>query len=226
MVWVLLCISVYLIIFNGIISRQQTHIQQQARKINTMQRPSAAQIIPKCLQHYHTPIVQVDYSPLKRKRQNTFFVYENRIELNPDVHDSNDIVSIGIACHESGHAAFEYNHPKLTKGMRTSLNIISTLSTVCIIYGVFASILLAGHYGQIHFLLSLILAYFLLAICQMHKFVLEWNATRLALRYIRTKRLATTEEFKLAKQYLVCCFLTYVLATLALFTLPVSLLLL
>ncbi len=212
MAWFFLCVAVGIIIFDSILTVQRTNILRRARNINTMHRPSASQIILQFLQHHRTPLTQITRSPLKRKQQNTFFTHENRIELNADFFDSDDIVSISVACHEAGHAATEYNYKKLTKRIRTSLDILSTISVLCLLYSVGSFILLAGYHAMIHCLFGIILAYSLLTICQAHKLFFEWNATRLALEYIKEKHLATTEEFALAKQYLTRCFLTYISA--------------
>lgn len=226
MVWFFLCASVCIIIFNGIIFAQQTNIRQQAQKINTIPRPSAAQIIPQFLQHHRVPLTKISRSPLKRKQNNTFFSLENRIELNPEFYDSNDIISISVACHEAGHAAMEYNNKKLMKRMRTSFNIISSIAMSCLLYSIISIIMLVGYGAMLHGLLGIMLAYFLLAICNTHKLFPEWNATRLALNYIQEKHLATTEEFILAKKYLTLCFLTYMTSIIISATVALALLLL
>ena len=137
----------------------------------------------------------------------------NVIRLSDSVYDSTSTASIGVACHEAGHAvqyAQHYAPIKLRAAIIPVTNLGSKLAMPLILLGIllsaFGSMSTALVYvGIICFGLSLVF--------QLVTLPVEFNASRRALHAIADGELLTAEELRGARKTLSAAALTYVAAT-------------
>lgn len=130
----------------------------------------------------------------------------NVISLSQDVYDSPSIASVGIACHEAGHAAqHAYGYKPIV--WRNSI------LPVCKI-GSWAGIPLAflGYFLGFETLVWVgLLLYSAILLFQLVTLPVEFDASRRAIKVIEeTGMLAEGEEFSGAKKVLRCAAMTYV----------------
>ena len=131
---------------------------------------------------------------------------DKTLRLSTDVYTKNSLSSIGVACHEAGHAIQHANaYAPLT--LRTALvpatNICSSLSYIIIIAGFFLSkelILI----GAILFSVAVLFSIVTLPV--------EWDATARAKKMMVSAGIVSPDEAVMAGQVLNAAFLTYVAA--------------
>ena len=130
----------------------------------------------------------------------------NVISLSEDVYDSPSIASVGIACHEAGHAA---QHAMGYKPIQWRNSVLP----VCKI-GSYAGIPLAlvGYFLGFETLVWVgLLLYSFIMVFQLVTLPVEFDASRRAIAVIEeTGMLAEGEELAGAKKVLRCAALTYV----------------
>ena len=131
---------------------------------------------------------------------------DKTLRLSPDVYTQNSLSSIGVACHEAGHA-IQHAHAYAPLTLRTALvpatNICSSLSYIIIIAGFFLSkelILI----GAILFSVAVLFSIITLPV--------EWDATARAKKMMVSAGIVTPNEAAMAGQVLNAAFLTYVAA--------------
>jgi len=137
----------------------------------------------------------------------------NVIRLSDSVYDSTSTASIGVACHEAGHAvqyAEHYAPIKLRAAIVPITNIGSKLAMPLILIGLLLSF--AGNYSYTLVYVG-IACFGLSLVFQLITLPVEFNASRRALRAIDEANLLTEEEQKGAKKTLTAAALTYVAAT-------------
>ena len=136
----------------------------------------------------------------------------NVIRLSSDVYNGTSTASIGVACHEVGHAiqhATGYGPIKVRTAIVPITNIGSKLSVPLIIIGILCSALSEffiwlAYIGIIGFALT--------AVFQLVTLPTEFNASSRALATIRENNILTPEELKGSKKVLNAAAMTYVAA--------------
>ena len=137
----------------------------------------------------------------------------NVIRLSDSVYDSTSVASIGVACHEAGHAvqyAQNYGPIKLRATIIPITNFGSHLAMPLILLG----ILFATFSDFSYTLVYLGIACFGLSLVfQLVTLPVEFNASRRAMEAIENGNILTVEEQTGAKRTLRAAALTYVAAT-------------
>ena len=136
----------------------------------------------------------------------------NVIRLSSEVYNGTSTASIGVACHEVGHAiqhATGYTPIKVRSAIVPITNIGSKLAVPLIIIGILCSALSEffiwlAYIGIIGFALT--------AVFQLVTLPTEFNASSRALATIRENNILTPEELKGSKKVLNAAAMTYVAA--------------
>lgn len=131
----------------------------------------------------------------------------NVIRLSSPVYDSASVASIGVACHEAGHAV-QYAKGYFPIRIRAAIIPItqfgSTLTWPLLLIGMFLSNSLLINIGILLFSLS--------TLFQLITLPVELNASSRALRAIETGGILTAEEYPMAKKTLNAAAMTYIAA--------------
>lgn len=136
----------------------------------------------------------------------------NTIRLSENVYDSTSVASIGVACHEAGHAvqhAVGYLPVKIRTAIVPITNIGSKLSIPLVLLGIILS-----SFGSQYSIIAYI-GVALFALCVVFQLVTlptEFNASRRALRAINDGGILYEDEAKGAKKVLTAAAMTYVAA--------------
>ena len=136
----------------------------------------------------------------------------NTIRLSENVYDSSSVASIGVACHEAGHAvqhAVGYFPIKVRNAIVPITNIGSKLSLPLIFIGIFLS-----YFGEIYSVIAYI-GVALFGLCVLFQLVTlptEFNASRRAIRAISDCGILYDDEIGGAKKVLTAAAMTYVAA--------------
>lgn len=137
----------------------------------------------------------------------------NVIRLSDAVYDSHSVASIGVACHEAGHAvqyAQSYAPIKLRAAIIPITNIGSKLAMPLILLGVLLSFGESISYG---FVYAGIACFSLSLVFQLITLPVEFNASRRAMNAIEEGNILSEEEQRGARKTLTAAALTYVAAT-------------
>ena len=137
----------------------------------------------------------------------------NTIRLSDQVFDSTSIASIGVACHEAGHAvqhATRYTPIKLRSAVIPITNIGSRLAMPLILLGVLLSFL--GNYSYTLVYIG-IGCFALTLLFELITLPVEFNASSRAIRAIGEYGMLNHDEIKGAKKTLQAAALTYIAAT-------------
>ena len=136
----------------------------------------------------------------------------NIIRLSENVYDSTSVASIGVACHEAGHAvqhAVGYLPVKIRTAIVPITNIGSKLSIPLVLLGIILS-----SFGAQYSIIAYI-GVALFALCVIFQLVTlptEFNASRRALRAITDGGILYEDEAIGAKKVLTAAAMTYVAA--------------
>lgn len=137
----------------------------------------------------------------------------NVIRLSDAVYDSHSVASIGVACHEAGHAvqyAQSYAPIKLRAAIIPITNIGSKLAMPLILLGLLLSFGETVSYG---FVYAGIACFSLSLIFQLVTLPVEFNASRRAMNAIADGNILSEEEQRGARKTLTAAAMTYVAAT-------------
>lgn len=137
----------------------------------------------------------------------------NVIRLSDSVHDSTSVASIGVACHEAGHAvqyAQNYAPIKLRAAIIPVTNFGSRLAMPLILLGILFSAFADFSYTLVYLGIA---CFGLSLVFQLITLPVEFNASRRAMQAISDGNLLTEEEQRGAKKALQAAALTYVAAT-------------
>ena len=156
---------------------------------------------------HHIPIQQI-----AGKLTDHYDPTANVIRLSGDVYNGTSTASIGVACHEVGHAiqhATGYTPIKIRSAIVPVTNIGSRLSVPLILVGILLSSL-----GESFVWLAYIgiIGFSLTVIFQLVTLPTEFNASSRALKTISENNILTSEELKGAKKVLSAAAMTYVAA--------------
>ena len=136
----------------------------------------------------------------------------NVIRLSSEVYNGTSTASIGVACHEVGHAiqhATGYTPIKVRSAIVPITNIGSKLAVPLIIIGILLSTLSEFFVWMAYIG---IIAFSLTVIFQLVTLPTEFNASSRALATIRDNGILTAEELKGSKKVLNAAAMTYVAA--------------
>lgn len=138
---------------------------------------------------------------------------DNVIRLSEAVYDSTSTASIGVACHEAGHAV-QYAQGYFPIRVRAAIipvtNFGSRLAMPLILLGLALSIFARDWYGLVYLGIA---CFALSLVFQLVTLPVEFNASRRAMAAIGDSRLLDEEEQKGARKTLRAAALTYVAAT-------------
>ena len=137
----------------------------------------------------------------------------NVIRLSDSVYDSTSVASIGVACHEAGHAvqyAESYAPIKLRAAIIPVTNFGSRLAMPLILLGIVLSAFADMSYTLIYIGIA---CFGLSLVFQLITLPVEFNASRRAMIAIEEGNLLTDEEQRGAKKTLKAAAMTYVAAT-------------
>ncbi len=129
----------------------------------------------------------------------------NVIRLSPEVYSGTSIASVGIACHEAGHAAQHaenYIPIKVRNAILPVANIGSTVGFYLAIFGYFLGYGLLIDIG--------IILFASVTVFQLVTLPIEFNASRRAIQVIGERELLYKEEVPMAKKVLTAAAMTYV----------------
>lgn len=136
----------------------------------------------------------------------------NVIRLSSEVYNGTSTASIGVACHEVGHAiqhATGYTPIKVRSAIVPITNIGSKLAIPLIIIGIACSALSEFFVWMAYIG---IIGFGLTAVFQLVTLPTEFNASSRALATIRDNNILTPEELKGSKKVLTAAAMTYVAA--------------
>lgn len=155
----------------------------------------------------HIPIEQIS-----GKLTDHYDPTANVIRLSGDVYNGTSTASIGVACHEVGHAiqhAVGYTPIKIRSAIVPITNIGSKIAVPLILIGILLSSL-----GEIFVWLAYIglIGYSLTALFQLVTLPTEFNASSRALATIQSYNILTPDELSGAKKVLSAAAMTYVAA--------------
>ena len=129
----------------------------------------------------------------------------NVIRLSPEVYSGTSIASVGIACHEAGHAAQHaqnYVPIKVRNAILPVANIGSTFGFYLAIFGYFLG------YG---FLIDIgVILFASVTVFQLVTLPIEFNASRRAIAVIGDTGMLYDDEVPMAKKVLSAAAMTYV----------------
>ncbi len=129
------------------------------------------------------------------------------LNLSPDVHDSQSLSAIGVACHEAGHAlqhATGYVPLKFRSAMVPVTQFSSYGAYIFIVLGMFMQSMVMAQFGVALFAVGFLFALITLPV--------EWDASARAKRQMVTDGIVQPSEAVDAGKVLDAAFLTYVAA--------------
>lgn len=168
---------------------------------------SGAEAAARVLSYYGISNVAIEQT--RGKLSDHYDPRSNVIRLSPEVYGGHSIASVGIACHEAGHAAQHaqnYAPIKVRNAVLPVANIGSTLGFTIAILGYFLG------YGM---LIDIgIILFASVAVFQLVTLPIEFNASKRALSVITETGMLNETETGKAKQVLSAAAMTYVAALL------------
>ncbi|MBE6785067.1 MAG: zinc metallopeptidase [Ruminococcaceae bacterium] len=172
-------------------------------RVQNMKRITGAEAARRVLAHYSINNVQIQMT--QGKLTDHYDPRANVIRLSPEVFSGTSIASVGIACHEAGHAAQHaqsYAPIKMRNAVLPVANIGSSAGFTIAILGYFMGFELLVNIGIILFA-SVVLF-------QLITLPVEFNASSRALKVIDETGMLYNEEIPKAKKVLTAAALTYV----------------
>lgn len=172
-------------------------------KIANTKRITGAQAAHNVLSHYGINNVTIEQT--SGKLSDHYDPRSNVIRLSPEVFSGSSIASIGIACHEAGHAA---QHAQNYVPIKVR-NVILPVAN----FGSSAGVLIAvmGYFLGFGILVDIgIILFAAVVVFQLVTLPIEFNASSRALKVIGETGMLYEEEQKGAKKVLTAAAMTYV----------------
>ena len=176
-------------------------------KIPNSQRFTGAMAAYRVLSYYGITNVRIE--PVAGKLTDHYDPRTNVIRLSSGVYSGTSIASVGIACHEAGHAAQhaeKYMPIKIRNAVLPVANIGSSVGIWLAVIGYFMGMTLLIQLG--------IFLFAFVVIFQLVTLPVEFNASSRALKVIDETGMLRGEEQKGAKKVLSAAAMTYVAALL------------
>lgn len=175
----------------------------QMAKITNSKRISGAEAAHRVLQYYGINNVQIERT--QGKLSDHYDPRTNVIRLSPEVFSGTSIASVGIACHEAGHAAQHAQNYAPIKVRNTVLpvaNIGSSMGFALAIFGYFLGFELLVNIG--------IILFAAVVVFQLVTLPIEFNASRRAVNVIDETNMLDDTELPKARKVLRAAAMTYV----------------
>lgn len=172
-------------------------------KIANRKRLTGAQAAAMVLSHYGINNVRIEVG--HGRLSDHYDPRSNVIRLSPEVYSGVSIASVGIACHEAGHAAQHaqnYIPIKIRNAILPVANIGSSVGFYLAIFGYFLGFGLLIDIG--------IILFASVTVFQLVTLPIEFNASRRAISVIDEKGMLYAEEIPQAKKVLFAAAMTYV----------------
>ena len=172
-------------------------------KIANRKRLTGAQAAAMVLSHYGIYNVRIEVG--HGKLSDHYDPRSNVIRLSPEVFSGTSIASVGIACHEAGHAAQHaqnYIPIKIRNAILPVANIGSSVGFYLAIFGYFLGYGLLIDIG--------IILFASVTVFQLVTLPIEFNASRRAISVIDETGMLYAEEIPQAKKVLFAAAMTYV----------------
>lgn len=172
-------------------------------KIQNARRITGAEAARRVLSHYNINNVKIEMT--HGKLTDHYDPRANAIRLSPEVFSGTSIASIGIACHEAGHAAQHaqaYAPIKLRNAVLPVANLGSSMGFAIAIIGYFMGLDIIVNVGIILFAAVVLFQFITLPV--------EFNASSRALKVIGKTDMLYEDEIPKAKKVLTAAALTYV----------------
>lgn len=173
------------------------------KKIDNKRRITGAMAAQRVLAHYGITNVQITTVP--GQLSDHYDPRANVIRLSPEVYSGTSIASVGIACHEAGHAAQHaqnYAPIKIRNAILPVANIGSSAGVLIAVIGYFLGFGLLVDIGIILF--ASVVAF------QLVTLPVEFNASKRAIQVIEGTGLLYDDETVGAKKVLRAAAMTYV----------------
>lgn len=152
--------------------------------------------------------------PCSGKLTDNFNPKDKTIYLSQEVYSGSSVASVGIACHEAGHAA-QHAENYLPNKIRTAIvpvtNFGSRFGLLIAFAGYFLAYASRLSFGYYMIIFGLLL-YGLIAVFQLVTLPVEFNASNRALKVIRETGVLVDEEYDGAKKVLFAAAMTYAAA--------------
>ena len=209
--WTYIVIILPCILLSLIASSNVNSTFKRYSKVHAMRRITGAQAAQRVLSANGVSGVRIER--VSGHLSDHFDPRSNVIRLSDSVYDSTSVASIGVACHEAGHAvqyAQSYGPIKLRAAIIPITNIGSKLAMPLILLGILFSAFADGSYTLVYvgigcFALSLLF--------QLITLPVEFNASRRAMEAIADGDILTRDEQQGARKTLTAAAMTYVAAT-------------
>ena len=209
--WTYIVIILPCILLSLIASSNVNSTFKRYSRVHAMRRITGAQAAQRVLSANGVSGVRIER--VSGHLSDHFDPRSNVIRLSDSVYDSTSVASIGVACHEAGHAvqyAQSYGPIKLRAAIIPITNIGSKLAMPLILLGILFSAFADGSYTLVYvgigcFALSLLF--------QLITLPVEFNASRRAMEAIADGDILTRDEQQGARKTLTAAAMTYVAAT-------------
>ena len=172
-------------------------------KLQNKKRLTGAEAALRVLQFYGINNVQVQMT--QGKLTDHYDPRVNVIRLSPEVYSGSSIASVGIACHEAGHAAQHaqnYAPIKMRNAVLPVANIGSSAGFTIAILGYFMGLEIVVNIGVILFAAVVLF--------QLITLPVEFNASSRALKVIGETNMLYEDEIPKARKVLRAAAMTYV----------------
>lgn len=172
-------------------------------KIQNAKRITGAEAARRVLSHYNINNVHIEIT--QGKLTDHYDPRSNVIRLSPEVFSGTSIASVGIACHEAGHAAQHaqsYAPIKMRNAVLPVANLGSSMGFTIAILGYFMGLDIVVNIGIILFAAVVLFQFITLPV--------EFNASSRALKVINETNMLYDEELPKARKVLRAAALTYV----------------
>ena len=175
----------------------------QMAKLPNLRHLTGAEAAYRVLTYYGINNVRIERT--QGKLSDHYDPRSNVIRLSPEVFSGSSIASVGIACHEAGHAAQHaqnYAPIKIRNTVLPVANIGSSMGFAIAILGYFMGFELLVNVG--------IILFAAVVVFQLVTLPIEFNASRRAIRVIDETNMLDDSELPKAKKVLRAAAMTYV----------------
>ncbi len=172
-------------------------------RINNQKHLTGAQAAYNVLQHYGITNVKIEQT--HGKLTDHYDPRSNVIRLSPEVYAGTSIASVGIACHEAGHAAQHAQNYVPIKVRNAVLPVANFGSSFGVLLAVFGYALGFGVLVDIGIILFAAVVVF-----QLVTLPIEFNASTRAIKVIEGTEMLFEDEVPKAKKVLFAAAMTYV----------------
>lgn len=195
------------LILSGIAQWRVNSTYKAMSKVPSMRGLTGAEAAMRVLSYYG--ITNVKVLQTQGRLSDHYDPRSNVIRLSPEVYSGRSIASVGIACHEAGHAAQHaqnYVPIKVRNLILPVANIGSSVGFALAIFGYFLGFGILIDIG--------IILFASVTVFQLVTLPIEFNASSRALKVISETGMLNDEEVPQAKKVLSAAAMTYVAALL------------